>query len=50
MQAHCKFISGSFYYNIAWAIDALMINVTQIPFGGIASEIAMESHHFVATL
>jgi hypothetical protein len=35
---------------IAWAIDALTINVTHIPFGRIAREIAMGSHHFLAAL
>jgi hypothetical protein len=49
MQAHCKFINRWFYYNIAWAIDTLTINVTRIPFERIAQEIAMGSHHFLAT-
>jgi hypothetical protein len=50
IQAHCKFISGWVYYNVAWAIETLTINMTHIPFGRIASEIAMGSHLFLATL
>jgi hypothetical protein len=41
-------------YDSAWVIDALTINVTHIPFGRIAPEIAPEialgSYHFLAAL
>jgi hypothetical protein len=50
MQAHCKFLSGWFDYNIAWALDALTINATHIPFGRMALEIAMRSHHVLTML
>jgi hypothetical protein len=50
MQAYCKFTSGWFHCEIAWAIDALTINVTHIPFGRIATEMALGSHHFLAAL
>jgi hypothetical protein len=50
MQAHCKFVSGSFSDNITWTIDAVTMNVTHIRLGCIAPEVGMASHDFLTTL
>jgi hypothetical protein len=50
MQVHCKLISTWFCDNIVWAVDALMITVTHVPFVQIAHKIAMVSHQALPTL